>query len=168
MLSGVMRGVRSLLVKLAPSSIEAELENPRRRAAGGMQLGPFRYKTLWDLYGENYGDFAEDEKQAFALIFGPEFAHAYGELAGEAIPAGVAGPDSAFGQPRAASAGAFGQQPPPPPLAQQPIQPRNAGNSGQYGAAQPPAPQAPSPRPGTAQPGPAPVPPPPWAGPPKR
>ncbi len=116
MLSGVMRGVRSLLVKLAPSSIEAELENPRRRAAGGMQLGPFRYKTLWDLYGEIYGDFAEDEKQAFALIFGPEFAHAYGELSGEALPAGVAGPDSAFAQPRgAAQPPQPGPAPVPPP-----------------------------------------------------
>ena len=68
--------LRSLLAKLAPASIEAEIANPRRRAAGGMQLGPFRYKTLWELYIENYGDFAEDEKQAFMLIFGPEFVHA--------------------------------------------------------------------------------------------
>jgi type VI secretion system protein ImpI len=99
MLSGVMRGARSLLAKLAPQSIEAELGNPRRRAASGMQLGPFRYKTLWELYTEIYGDFAEDEKQAFMLIFGPEFVHAYSELAGEPPPAGGAGqaqPPSAF------------------------------------------------------------------------
>ena len=142
MLSGVMRGVRSLLVKLAPSSIEAELENPRRRAAGGMQLGPFRYKTLWDLYCEIYGDFAEDEKQAFAFIFGPEFAHAYGELAGEAIPAGAqatSGPASAFA-PRGGSAPPVAPQ---PPALVQPLRPP-AGSG-------PPVPQQP-----------------PWAGPPKR
>jgi type VI secretion system protein ImpI len=101
MLNGVMRGVRSLLAKLAPSSIEAELGNPRRRTAMGSQLGPFRYKTLWELYAEIYGDFAEDEKQAFMLIFGPEFVHAYTELSGDA-PAmgGAGGPQAphAFGQ----------------------------------------------------------------------
>jgi type VI secretion system protein ImpI len=88
MLSGVMKGVRSLLSKLAPASIEAELGNPRRRAASGMQIGPFRYKTLWELYAEIYGDFAEDEKQAFMAIFGAEFVNAYSELAGDgAAPA---------------------------------------------------------------------------------
>ncbi len=100
MLNGVMRGVRSLLAKLAPTSIEAELGNPRRRTAMGSQLGPFRYKTLWELYAEIYGDFAEDEKQAFMLIFGPEFVHAYTELSGDA-PAigGPGGPQAphAFG-----------------------------------------------------------------------
>jgi type VI secretion system protein ImpI len=128
MLSGVMRGVRSLLAKLAPPSIEAELENPRRRAAAGSTFGPFRYKTLWDLYTEIYGDFAEDEKQAFAMIFGAEFAHAYSELAGEAIPTGAhvaAGPPSAFGNPsNSGPPGAFSGQAPP---AQG--QPRPAGTS---------------------------------------
>jgi type VI secretion system protein ImpI len=113
MLSGVMRGVRSLLSKLAPPSIETELENPRRRAASGSTFGPFRYKTLWDLYTEIYGDFAE-EKQAFALIFGSEFANAYSELAGgEAAPTGAqvsAGAPSAFGQ-QQQPAPAFGGQP---------------------------------------------------------
>jgi type VI secretion system protein ImpI len=101
MLNGVMRGVRSLLAKLAPASIEAELGNPRRRTASGMQIGPFRYKTLWELYAEIYGDFAEDEKQAFMLIFGPEFVHAYTELSGDAPAiAGPGGPQAphAFGQ----------------------------------------------------------------------
>jgi type VI secretion system protein ImpI len=113
MLSGVMKGVRSLLARLAPSSIETELGNPRRRTTTGMQLGPFRYKALWELYGEIYGDFAEDEKQAFMAIFGPEFVHAYSELAGEAGGGAHGGPaaPNAFG-PNAAA------QPPPgaPPL----------------------------------------------------
>jgi len=150
MLNGVMRGVRSLLAKLAPASIEAEIGNPRRRTAMGSQLGPFRYKTLWELYAEIYGDFAEDEKQAFMLIFGPEFVHAYTELAGDP-PAGPGqGPQAphAFaqnvGQPpqhafpqappaaRQASVppGAFAQPPmvthPPvthPPQQPQPVQP---------------------------------------------
>jgi hypothetical protein len=119
MLNGVMRGVRSLLAKLAPSSIEAELGNPRRRTAMGSQLGPFRYKTLWELYAEIYGDFAEDEKQAFMLIFGPEFVHAYTELSGD-VPAGPGGPQAphAFGQ-------NMGQQPPHHAFPQAPPGPRN-------------------------------------------
>src|SRR5262249_43254764 len=117
MLNGVMRGVRSLLAKLAPASIEAELSNPRRRNAGGMQLGPFRYKSLWEVYQEVYGDFAEDEKQAFMLIFGPEFVHAYTELAGE--PAAGAAPGAA------PAPNAFGQNvgPPPPAFPQAPNAP---------------------------------------------
>lgn len=103
MLNGVMRGVRSLLSKLAPASIEAEVGKPGRRAAQGMQLGPFRYKTLWDLYGEIYGDYAE-EKQATMLIFGPEFVHAYSELSGEAVAAGPGAP---------AAPHAFAQNAPP-------------------------------------------------------
>jgi type VI secretion system protein ImpI len=135
MLNGVMRGVRSLLAKLAPASIEAELNNPRRRSAGGMQLGPFRYKSLWEVYQEIYGDFAEDEKQAFMLIFGPEFVHAYSELAGEQIGPGPGTPAAphAFGQSQPAGPPhAFPQpvnppgqgQPAPPPLVNQPPQGR--------------------------------------------
>jgi type VI secretion system protein ImpI len=115
MLNGVMRGVRSLLAKLAPASIEAEISNPRRRAASGMQLGPFRYKTLWELYIEIYGDFAEDEKQAFMLIFGPEFVHAYTELAGDAPGAAAQG-----GAPAPHAFGAPQQQQHPPPAFPQP------------------------------------------------
>jgi type VI secretion system (T6SS) FHA protein len=173
MLNGVMRGVRSLLAKLAPASIEAELGNPRRRTAGGMQLGPFRYKTLWELYAEIYGDFAEDEKQAFMLIFGPEFVHAYTELAGDAAPAGAgpgraaaphafaqgAAPQQAFPQPPAGPAGrapaiAPGPAQPPPMVTHPPA--TRAPQPGQGGA--PPQPpmvsQPPQPGPWTGGGGP--------------
>ena len=162
MLSGVMRGVRSLLAKLAPQSIEAELANPRRRSASGMQLGPFRYKTLWELYGEIYGDFAEDEKQAFMLIFGPEFVHAYSELAGEAPQAAGPGPQAphAFGHPQGAAPPALLHAFPQPPQQQPPQQPPGV-------SARPPGPVAPPPLvthpPGSPQ-QPAPAPPGPWTG----
>jgi len=172
MLNGVMRGVRSLLAKLAPASIEAELQNPRRRAAQGSTLGPFRYKTLWEVYQEVYGDFAEDEKQAFMLIFGPEFVHAYSELAGEPVAGPPAAPGQhAFGQGQNAfgqGPNAFGQgaPPPPPPLFPPPPggprTPQPHGGPGQMG--QPPL-QAPHMAPGqpmvTHPPGHPPVPPPP-------
>jgi type VI secretion system protein ImpI len=159
MLSGVMRGVRSLLAKLAPQSIEAELANPRRRSASGMQLGPFRYKTLWELYGEIYGDFAEDEKQAFMLIFGPEFVHAYSELAGEAPQAAGPGPQAphAFGQPQGAAPPQLLHAFPQPP--QQPQPPPGMG--GRPGPVAPP-PLVTHPPGSPQQPGPAPQGP--WTG----
>ncbi|HEY6463722.1 MAG TPA: type VI secretion system-associated FHA domain protein [Polyangiaceae bacterium] len=161
MLNGVMSGVRSLLAKLAPASIEAEVGNPRRRAAGGMQLGPFRYKTLWELYLEIYGDFAEDEKQAFMLIFGSEFVHAYTELAGEERPGAAPGgapaphafgqpgppPPHAFGPPGGQLAPAFAQQPAAFP---QPNATRSPSGAGPVGS-----------RPGPGVPPPGPVAPPP-------
>jgi type VI secretion system protein ImpI len=159
MLNGVMRGVRSLLAKLAPASIEAELLTNKRRAASGMQIGPFRYKTLWELYAEIYGDFAEDEKQAFMLIFGPEFVHAYSELAGDAPAAG--------GQGAPFAPHAFAQNAPPQ---QHPFPQAPSGR----GPTVPPAGSAPPPRhpPGTYPPQPVPpgVPQPPWpgSGPPRR
>lgn len=156
MLNGVMRGVRSLLAKLAPSSIEAELSNPRRRNAGGMQLGPFRYKSLWEVYQEVYGDFAEDEKQAFMLIFGPEFVHAYSELAGEpaagGAPAAALGPN-AFGQhPGAMPPPAFPQANKPP--GQGPVAPPPMMGGPPPGMTPPPVGQQPPPgaRPGPVAP----------------
>jgi type VI secretion system protein ImpI len=162
MLNGVMRGVRSLLAKLAPASIEAEIGNPRRRTAGGMQLGPFRYKTLWELYVEIYGDFAEDEKQAFMLIFGPEFVHAYSELAGEAPVGGGPGmgsaphafsqnvpqPPHAFPQPSGPHPPSHPASVPPPPMV---AHPPGAHPPQQPGANPPPQP------PIVSQPGP-------WSG----
>jgi hypothetical protein len=87
-----------------------------------MQIGPFRYKTLWELYAEIYGDFAEDEKQAFMLIFGPEFVHAYTELSGDA-PAN-AGPAGGPGAPHAFPQN-MGQPAPQHPFPQAPAGPRN-------------------------------------------
>jgi hypothetical protein len=124
-----------------------------------MQIGPFRYKTLWELYAEIYGDFAEDEKQAFMLIFGPEFVHAYSELAGDAPAAG--------GQGAPFAPHAFAQNAPPQ---QHPFPQAPSGR----GPTVPPAGSAPPPRhpPGTYPPQPVPpgVPQPPWpgSGPPRR
>lgn len=164
MLNGVMRGVRSLLAKLAPSSIEAEVNNPKRRSAGGMQLGPFRYKTLWELYGEIYGDFAEDEKQAFMLIFGPEFVHAYSELAGDSAQGAPAaahvfssnpGVNPGFGAPQARPHQHSVQHSVPQGSFPQPSQPQQPG--AQQGVSPPPMVS----RPGSAPQPPGPVAPPP-------
>ena len=86
-LNGVMKGVKSLLNELAPTTLERELENPSRGPRQGLQIGPFRFKQLWDLYVERHNDLSSEDNQAFALIFGPQFAEAYAQFSGGA-PAG--------------------------------------------------------------------------------
>jgi type VI secretion system protein ImpI len=76
MLNGVMKGVKSLLSELSPETVERTLEDPRKNR-GGLQIGPFRYKQLWEMYIERHQDLSAEDKQAFALIFGPQFAQAY-------------------------------------------------------------------------------------------
>lgn len=66
LLEGVMRGVRALLEELSPENIEAQ--------SGGHVLG--KHKALWSKYCEMYENISE-ERQAFSLIFGPEFTAAY-------------------------------------------------------------------------------------------
>lgn len=67
LLEGVMRGVRALLQELSPENIEHQL-------GGGITLS--RHKALWQKYLELYENLSE-ERQAFAVIFGPDFAAAY-------------------------------------------------------------------------------------------
>ncbi len=102
MLNGIMRGVKSLLSELAPDEIEKTLEDPRKNR-GGLQIGPFRYKQLWDQYVERHSDLSAEDREAFALIFGPQFAQAYAQFAeGAAASPGGA---SAGGVPAAGPAG---------------------------------------------------------------
>jgi type VI secretion system protein ImpI len=67
LLEGVMRGVRALLEELSPENVEAQ-------AGGGISLT--RHRALWSKYLEIYENVSE-ERQAFAVIFGAEFAAAY-------------------------------------------------------------------------------------------
>lgn len=79
MITGVMQGVKSLLNELSPPAIERVFDDPKKNP-GGLQIGPFRYKQLWDLYAQRHSDLADEDKEAFALIFGPDFARAYSQL----------------------------------------------------------------------------------------
>lgn len=67
LLEGVMRGVRALIEELSPENIENQV-------GGGISLA--RHKALWNKYLEVHENISE-ERQAFAVIFGPEFAEAY-------------------------------------------------------------------------------------------
>jgi type VI secretion system protein ImpI len=67
LLEGIMRGVHALLEELSPENVEAQ-------AGGRLSLG--RHKALWSKYCELFENVSE-ERQAFAVIFGEEFAAAY-------------------------------------------------------------------------------------------
>ncbi len=104
MLNGIMRGVKSLLSELAPDTIEKTLEDPRKNR-GGLQIGPFRYKQLWDQYVERHSDLSAEDREAFALIFGPQFAQAYAQFAeGAAAGPGAGGAPLAGPSPNAMTA----------------------------------------------------------------
>lgn len=84
LLSGVMKGVYSLMGELAPSGIEAMLEERRRKGEAGFTLGPYRFRELWKLFAARYGDLTESDKQLYAAVFGHDFVRAYAQLSGEA------------------------------------------------------------------------------------
>lgn len=81
MLSGIMKGVKSLLDELAPATLEQEIDKPGRNRQG-LHIGPFRFKQLWELYAERHADLSTEDKRTFALIFGPQFARAYAQFTG--------------------------------------------------------------------------------------
>lgn len=94
LLNGVMEGVKTLLGRLSPRTMEEELE--RKGKKGG--LFSSKYEELWKLYESRHGDYAGEDKQTFEAIFGPQFARAYAANAGEDYnaPAGEAGPKPRF------------------------------------------------------------------------
>ncbi|MCL2725534.1 MAG: hypothetical protein FWD69_13965 [Polyangiaceae bacterium] len=78
-LNGVMRGVKVLLEELAPDAIEQAWKN--QQAQQGLlgrvfsKLGA--QKSMWALYRERHGDFADEENERFRVVFGREFAEEY-------------------------------------------------------------------------------------------
>ena len=88
LLSGVVRGVQSILQDISPETIESELE--RRKKNGGVLSGMFRFRELWKIFRERHGDLEDGEKRIFGLVFGPAFGKAYArfvEDGAEAEPA---------------------------------------------------------------------------------
>ena len=79
LLNGVMGGVRSLLVKLSPKTIEEKLERAGKK--GGLFSN--RYEELWKLYERRHGDYSGEDKETFREIFGEQFSRAYAATAAE-------------------------------------------------------------------------------------
>lgn len=84
LLSGVMRGVHSLMQELSPTALEAGLDERRRKGETGWMFGPYRFRELWTVYLSRHGDLTESEKQLYSHVFGNDFARAYAQLSGEA------------------------------------------------------------------------------------
>lgn len=78
LLEGVMAGVKSLLTKLSPKTIEDEFERYGKKG-----LFSNRYEELWKLYEKRHGDYSGEDKQVFATIFDSGFVRAYSAAAGE-------------------------------------------------------------------------------------
>lgn len=100
MLNGVMRGVKSLLSELSPENIERVAQDPRNRS--GLDIGPYRYRSLWNLYQKRHQDLADEEKQLFRAVFGGDFAEAYGQF--QKHGAGAGGSSPAMSNPHAGAA----------------------------------------------------------------
>ncbi|HEV8547594.1 MAG TPA: type VI secretion system-associated FHA domain protein [Polyangiaceae bacterium] len=66
LLDGMMRGVRALLEELSPERIQGQ--------AGSHLFG--QHKANWEAYTRRFEELNE-ERQTFAVVFGPEFASAY-------------------------------------------------------------------------------------------
>ncbi len=79
LLNGIMEGVKSLLVKLSPKTIEAELDRSGKK--GGLFSN--RFEELWKLYEVRHADYSGEDKETFLTIFGPQFSRAYAATAGE-------------------------------------------------------------------------------------
>jgi type VI secretion system protein ImpI len=71
LLDGVMQGVRALLDELSPEHIEQALAE---RRAGGLFAG--KYRARWSEFCERFERLSE-ERQAFSVIFGQDFAQVY-------------------------------------------------------------------------------------------
>jgi type VI secretion system protein ImpI len=79
LLNGVMEGVKTLLVKLSPKSLEEEFDKRGKKAG----LFSNKYEALWKFYEEQHGDYSGEDKQTFLIIFGPQFSKAYAASAAE-------------------------------------------------------------------------------------
>lgn len=87
LMNGVMEGVKQLLQKLAPRTLESELEKSGKK--GGLFSN--RSEELWKLYEVRHGDYAGEDKEMFLVIFGSQFSRAYAATAGENYQSAEAG-----------------------------------------------------------------------------
>jgi type VI secretion system protein ImpI len=83
LVESVMRGVQAMLEELSPAAIE------RLHAEQGGPAVFGRKRALWQTFKARYGELAS-ESQAFALVFGEEFAASYREYVEEQRQRGAA------------------------------------------------------------------------------
>ena len=94
LMNGVMEGVKQLLAKLAPATLEDEFE--RKGKKGGLFSNKF--EALWKLYETRHADYSGEDTETFLIIFGPQFAGAYAKTTGEALQTSGDAPSAALGR----------------------------------------------------------------------
>ncbi len=94
LMNGVMEGVKQLLERLSPKSLEAEFERSGKK--GGLFSN--RFEALWKLYEVRHADYAGEDKETFMVIFGSQFSAAYARAAGENFQQGDAAKLGRFGK----------------------------------------------------------------------
>jgi type VI secretion system protein ImpI len=94
LMNGVMEGVKQLLAKLAPATLEDEYE--RKGKKGGLFSN--KYEALWKLYETRHADYSGEDTETFLIIFGPQFAGAYAKTTGEALQTSGDAPSAALGR----------------------------------------------------------------------
>jgi hypothetical protein len=80
-----MQGVEALLARLAPTTIEAAVQEGRVKGPKPL-LGFGLHRAFWEEFRHRHGDLASEEAARFAIIFGPECAASYQQLADELSP----------------------------------------------------------------------------------
>jgi type VI secretion system protein ImpI len=97
LITGIMEGVRSLLMRLDPESIAADLERDPERIGGlpvRRGLWPLSVTALWRRFRRLHADLVEEDRGATSVVFGREFARSYGAAkmrhrgSGEGTPVG--------------------------------------------------------------------------------
>jgi type VI secretion system protein len=85
LLSGMMEGVRGLLLRLGPETIDKEIDQSRARLGPLRFLWPFRAGARWKRFVERHQEYSQEERQLSAAVFGSEFARGYSAVVGEEL-----------------------------------------------------------------------------------
>jgi type VI secretion system protein ImpI len=86
LLGGLMEGVRSLLGRLGPETIDQEIDQAPLKLGPltlSRRLWPFRARSRWKRFVRRYREYLEEEKQLTAAVFGADFARAYSAVASD-------------------------------------------------------------------------------------
>ncbi len=84
LLGGMMEGVRSLLGRLGPETIDQEIDQVALKLGPltlSRRLWPFRGRSRWKRFVRRYREYIEEEKQLTSAVFGADFARAYSAVA---------------------------------------------------------------------------------------
>jgi type VI secretion system protein ImpI len=87
LMNGIMHGIEALLAQLSPTAIEADVREGRTKDPRKFVLGQWGlHRVLWEEFRRRHDDFASEEGGRFAVVFGPECAASYRQIAEDLTP----------------------------------------------------------------------------------